>query len=208
MSSESKRKRYWARAVIASEFFYCLKPNGAHLALARLEAQGYVSGIITQNVDRLHQAAGSKNVTELHGHSGSVVCLSCAAEYSRREYHSRLGNLNQQWYKENANIDNPILRADGDAELSEANFETFKVLGCELCSGVLMPKIVFFGGSVPPAVKEKTSKLVEAADKLLVVVSIFRVFACHAEGSDVALAVFNASMQGFQRCGVLQFQAV
>lgn len=169
--SESKRKRYWARAVVASDFFYRLKPNAAHFALAQLEAQGFISAIITQNVDRLHQAAGSKNVTELHGHSGSVVCLNCAAEFPRQQYQSRLGEVNKQWYQENADMDDPVLRADGDAELSQADFESFQVLGCELCGGVLMPKIVFFGGTVPLAVREKATRLVTACERLLVVVS-------------------------------------
>lgn len=173
INSEARRKRYWARAVAGSRYFYSVKPNRGHKALTVLEKKGLVTAIITQNVDRLHQAAGSKRVVELHGHSGGIRCLTCETEYSREGYHEHLRDANRAWFEGQAI---PDIRADGDADLIDKDFSSFQVLPCTNCGGVVMPTIVFFGGTVPQEVKQHTSSLVSQADKLLVVGSSVSVF--------------------------------
>mmetsp|Transcript_2714 Transcript_2714/g.3886 ORF Transcript_2714/g.3886 Transcript_2714/m.3886 type:complete len:298 (-) Transcript_2714:950-1843(-) len=166
--SELLRKRYWARAIVAAGFFKDAQPNIGHTSLAKLESKGYVSSIITQNVDRLHQRGGSKNVLELHGHTGGVRCRSCETEFSRSEYHKTLEYVNRDWMTEHLPEQNPDLRADGDADLVVEDFNEFHLPGCQICDGVLMPTIVFFGGNVPERVREESFRQVRAASKLLV----------------------------------------
>ena len=165
------RRRYWARATLGWERFSKARPNPAHRALAALERAGRVAGVITQNVDRLHQAAGSARVVELHGALADVVCLDCSGREHRVDLQARLLCANPGWLQLAAGS-NP----DGDADLAPGYVADFQVVGCGTCGGTLKPEVVFFGGSVAAPVLASAWALFEEATALLVVGSSLAVF--------------------------------
>jgi NAD+-dependent protein deacetylase sirtuin 4 len=171
LSDPLVRRRYWARATLGWERFSKARPNRAHRALAALERAGAVAGIITQNVDRLHQAAGSARVVELHGALAEVICLDCGVRELRAHLQARLLAKNPGWLEDPA-----ALTPDGDAELPAARVADFEVVGCRTCSGTLKPEVVFFGGSVAPPVLASAWELFGEATALLVVGSSLAVF--------------------------------
>jgi len=185
------RRRYWARATLGWQRFSGARPNAAHRALAALEGHGLLRGIITQNVDRLHQAAGSRNIVELHGALADVLCLECGAREDRGDLQARLLAANPGW------LERAITEApDGDAELSAEEVAGFQVVGCPHCAGTQMPDVVFFGGSVPQAKVAAAWKLVDGADVLLVVGSSLAVysgwrFARGARERGIPIAIVN-----------------
>lgn len=157
------RRRYWARSHLGWRTFGRARPNAGHRAVAAFGRHGLLSGVITQNVDSLHQAAGSEGVVELHGSLDRVVCLSCGASGSRRELARRLEAANPGFEPVVAGI-NP----DGDADLTDEQVQDFRVLPCTLCGGVLKPDVVFFGEAVPPQRVEHCRELVRESAALLV----------------------------------------
>ncbi|MBM4360087.1 MAG: NAD-dependent protein deacetylase [Deltaproteobacteria bacterium] len=165
------RRRYWARSVLGWERFRAARPNPTHHALARLERSGLVTGVVTQNVDRLHHAAGSRRVVELHGALAEVRCLDCAAFESRDALQLRLRARNP-WLLDRGEE----LRPDGDVELDGAAIDRFEVADCTECGGVLMPNVVFFGGTVARSVVDEAMGHVESAAALLVLGSSLTVF--------------------------------
>jgi NAD-dependent deacetylase sirtuin 4 len=169
--SAALRQRYWARAALGWDRIRSAAPNPGHLALARLEASGSLQGVVTQNVDRLHHAAGSRNVIELHGALAEVRCLACAAIHPRDEVQARLLEANRGW------LDRDVQFApDGDADLPDGALEGFVVVGCPTCGGVLQPNVVFFGDSVPRPVVERSFAMVEQAEVMLVAGTSLAVF--------------------------------
>jgi NAD-dependent SIR2 family protein deacetylase len=139
-------------------------PNVCHHALARLEQSGQVSLLATQNVDGLHQAAGSRRVIDLHGRIDRVICLSCRRGGRRGDWQRRLEDLNVEW----TTLEAP--RApDGDADLDEVDFARFEVPACPSCGGTVKPDVVFFGESVPPWRHAQANAALETSDALLVV---------------------------------------
>lgn len=164
------RRRYWARAVVGWRRFRLARPNAGHEALVRLEGAG-LAGLITQNVDRLHHAAGSRRVVELHGALHEVRCLSCSARTPREALQARLEATNPAFADRAAE-----LAPDGDAELPAELVAGFQVAACEACGGALKPDVVFFGEAVPAARKAEARALLHAADALLVVGSSLAVF--------------------------------
>jgi NAD-dependent SIR2 family protein deacetylase len=169
--SADVRRRYWARATVGWERFAGCRPNAAHDALARLEATGRVVGVITQNVDRLHQAAGARRVVELHGALAEVVCLGCGVLAPRADVHARLLEENAGWLAGAARV-----APDGDAEVAAERVSEFRVVDCGQCGGVLKPHVVFFGGSVAPPTLAAAWGLFEEADALLVLGSSLAVY--------------------------------
>jgi NAD+-dependent protein deacetylase sirtuin 4 len=165
------RQRYWARATLGWGRFSGARPNGAHRALAALEDAGRLAGIITQNVDGLHQAAGSHRVVELHGALAQVVCLGCGAPEPRARVQARLVDENPDWLGR-AVTPTP----DGDAELAEDAVAGFRVVACLRCGGVLKPNVVFFGGAVGEPTMEAAWSLLAQAEVLLVLGSSLAVF--------------------------------
>ncbi|MFE9017147.1 NAD-dependent protein deacetylase [Streptomyces sp. NPDC007808] len=157
------RRRYWARSHLGWRTFGRARPNAGHRAVAAFGRHGLLSGAITQNVDGLHQAAGSQDVLELHGTLARVVCLSCGAFSPRRELARRLEEANPGFEPVAAGI-NP----DGDADLTDAQVGGFRVVPCALCGGILKPDVVFFGEAVPPQRVEHCRELVDSAASLLV----------------------------------------
>ena len=170
------RQRYWARATLGWERFKDARPNAAHLALAALEESGLVTGVITQNVDRLHHRAGSRRVVELHGALADVRCLACAGHEPRAELQERLLAANPEWLARAAEELERAVRPDGDAELGPETIATFAVVDCRLCGGPLKPEVVFFGGTVPEATLAPAWQMLESAEALLVVGSSLTVY--------------------------------
>jgi NAD-dependent deacetylase sirtuin 4 len=171
VGSEAARRRYWARSFVGWQRVAAAKPNEGHQALARLETAGHVTGLITQNVDGLHQAAGSKRVLELHGSLAAVRCLACGAVSSRRTFQTALLARNPAMSARALEI-----APDGDAELPEEVEAGFNVPACTHCGGVLKPDVVFFGENVPKARVLLAYGLLERADALMVVGSSLSVF--------------------------------
>jgi NAD-dependent SIR2 family protein deacetylase len=171
MTSQAARQRYWARALVGFRALQDARPNAAHHSLAGLEASGHVMGVITQNVDGLHQRAGSRNVIDLHGRADMVRCMRCHAKRMRHDLHAELMARNPQWSTRGA-----LAGPDGDADL-ESDFSGFEVPSCSRCgAGIWKPDVVFFGDSVPRDSVERAFALLEASDALLVVGSSLMVF--------------------------------
>jgi NAD+-dependent protein deacetylase sirtuin 4 len=171
---EAARVRYWARSAVGWPRFSAARPNAAHAALAELEAAGVVAGIITQNVDGLHHAAGSRRVVELHGSLACVRCLGCGATTTRGAFQDRLLAMNAEWARR---MDGQVQAApDGDAELPAWAMERFAVPACEACGGMMKPDVVFFGENVPAGVVEDAWRLFGEGDVLLVAGSSLTVY--------------------------------
>jgi NAD-dependent deacetylase sirtuin 4 len=167
------RQRYWARATIGWARFRSAEPNAAHRALAALEAAGPLAGVITQNVDRLHQRAGSRRVVELHGALATVLCLGCGAGEGRDGVQARLLEANPGWLETASETQ---LRPDGDSELPGDLVAAFAVVGCRVCGGELKPDLVFFGGTVAEPTLAAAWELFGRAEALLVVGSSLTVY--------------------------------
>lgn len=162
-AADGARRRYWARSHLGWRTFGRARPNAGHRAVAAFGRHGMLAGVITQNVDGLHQAAGSEGVVELHGSLDRVVCLSCGAVGPRRELARRLEEANAGFEPVAARL-NP----DGDADLTDGQVGDFRVVPCAQCGGVLKPDVVFFGESVPARRVEHCRALVDGASSLLV----------------------------------------
>ena len=165
------RRRYWARSLVGWPRIAQAQPNAAHRALAALEAQGRCSQLLTQNVDGLHQAAGSRAVIDLHGRLDAVVCLGCGASSSRADVQRRLAEANPAWAGLAAGA-----APDGDADLEDRDFATFQVPACDACGGMLKPDVVFFGENVPRARVDAAMAGLAQADAMLVVGSSLMVY--------------------------------
>ena len=165
------RRRYWARSLVGWPRIAQAQPNAAHRALAALEAQGRCSQLLTQNVDGLHQAAGSRAVIDLHGRLDAVVCLGCCASSSRADVQRRLAEANPAWAGLAAGA-----APDGDADLEDRDFATFQVPACDACGGMLKPDVVFFGENVPRARVDAAMAGLAQADGMLVVGSSLMVY--------------------------------
>ena len=157
------RQRYWARSQLGWRLIARAEPNDGHRAVAALQARGALSGVVTQNVDGLHQAGGATDVVELHGNLDRVVCLGCLGRSPRTELDQRLTAANASWSAV-AGAVNP----DGDVVLDEAAVASFRVVDCDSCGGVLKPDVVFFGENVPPAKVRHCYDLVERSRSMLV----------------------------------------
>lgn len=165
------RRRYWARSHLGWHLMAQARPNAGHVAVGELERSGVVAGVITQNVDGLHQAGGSDAVIDLHGRLDRVVCLSCRALSGRRRLDDRLREANLDW-QGRALAMNP----DGDVDLADAHLDGFATVDCEECGGVLKPDVVYFGESVPHERVEQAHAWVEASTALLVLGTSLHVF--------------------------------
>ncbi len=185
------RRRYWARATVGWARFRGAEPNDGHRALAAMERAGVLTGLVTQNVDRLHQRAGQATVIELHGALADVRCLACGAHEDRETLQHRLLVLNPQWVERTAE-----LAPDGDAELPLEVVRAFRVADCLHCGGALKPDVVFFGGNVARAVVDAAYAVVEQSEALLVVGTSLTVFSGYrfvrrAAEKGIAVAIVN-----------------
>jgi NAD-dependent SIR2 family protein deacetylase len=170
LASEPVRQRYWARSMAGWPAVANARPNIAHDALARLESAGRLQRLVTQNVDGLHQRAGSSRVVELHGNLEAVVCLGCGALHSRAWIQRTLESLNPEFQAATATT-----AADGDADI-ERDLEAFQVPHCSRCAGVLKPNVVFFGEGVPRERVDDAVAALKHADAMLVIGSSLMVY--------------------------------
>lgn len=197
--SADARVRYWARSAAGWARFSGARPNPGHRALARLEGRGVVRGIITQNVDGLHHAAGSRAVVELHGSLARVRCLDCGDAVDRDAVQARILALNSAWserLRRSLEDGAAAMAPDGDVELPDSALEHFRVPACEGCEGVLKPDVVFFGENVPRPRVEEAWRLFDAAEVLLVAGSSLAVwsgrrFVDRARKQGVPIAIIN-----------------
>jgi NAD-dependent SIR2 family protein deacetylase len=186
------RHRYWARSYLGWRSIATARPNAGHRAVAALQMCGRVRGIVTQNVDGLHQAGGAVDVIELHGGLDRVVCLDCGTRESRFAIDARLRAANPHFDAHVATV-NP----DGDAELADADLAKFRMVACAGCNGdMVKPDVVFFGENVPKQRVVSCFELVESASALLVlgssltVMSGFR-FVRRAAAIGLPVAIVN-----------------
>lgn len=192
ISGAAARQRYWARSHRGWRHVAGAAPNAGHHAVAELERRGLLAGIITQNVDGLHQAAGAREVVELHGNLARVRCLGCGQRTPREELDQRLRAANPGWDAEITAI-NP----DGDAVLPDEQVTRFRVVDCAACGGLLKPDVVFFGENVPPARVTGCYELVSQARALVVLGSSLTVmsgyrFVRQAAKRSIPVAIVNS----------------
>lgn len=192
MKSHLGRQRYWARSLVGFRLLAHASPGRAHQTLAELEAQGFIEGIITQNVDRLHQKAGSRRVVDLHGRADLVRCMQCNLLVRRHVLHDHLATLNPDWVGLKAEI-----APDGDAYLEDVDFSDFRLPDCPRCGhGILKPDVVFFGDNVPRWRLARAMSMLDGSQALLVVGSSLMVFsgfrfARHAASKGMPLVCIN-----------------
>jgi len=189
--SAAGRRRYWARSHLGWRTIARADPNAGHHAVAALRAGGFLAGVITQNVDGLHRAAGTADAVELHGNLDRVVCLGCRRTGPREELDRRLRAANPGFTATAARI-NP----DGDVDLADEDVRDFRVVDCAACGGVLKPDVVFFGENVPPPRVRQCYRLVDEARAVLVLGSSLTVmsglrFVRHAAKAGKPVVIVN-----------------
>ena len=186
ISSPGVRARYWARSALGFGRLSGASPNAAHAALAALEHGGYLAGVVTQNVDRLHQRAGTTRLIELHGTVHEVECLSCGVwRGSRADVQAAIERENASWMGEWRAA--AAARPDGDVELPPSAVEAFRIPACPHCGAVhLKPRVVFHGGSVPAEVTVAAAALTATADTLLVLGTTLTTFSAFRLVRDAA----------------------
>jgi NAD-dependent SIR2 family protein deacetylase len=185
------RRRYWARSQLGWRHVARAAPNDGHHAVATMQERGHLTGVVTQNVDGLHQAGGARSVVELHGNLDLVVCLGCGERTSRDDLDVRLRAANPDWEARVTAV-NP----DGDVTIADAEVERFATVDCASCGGVLKPDVVFFGENVPPEKVEHCYGLVERSRALLVLGSSLTVmsglrFVKRAAASGIPVGIVN-----------------
>ncbi|GAA1597246.1 NAD-dependent protein deacetylase [Actinoplanes couchii] len=185
------RRRYWARSHLGWRTIGDARPNDGHRAVARLQKNGLLAGVITQNVDGLHQEAGARDVNELHGNLGRIVCLDCRDLSGRTELEERLTAANPGFAAVATSV-NP----DGDVELDESEEAGFRVVDCRACGGMLKPDVVYFGETVPADRVSRAFATVAAARTLLVLGSSLTVmsgrrFVLRAVRDGIRVAIVN-----------------
>jgi NAD-dependent SIR2 family protein deacetylase len=188
------RRRYWARSHLGWGLIARARPNAGHRAVARLQQLGTLRGVITQNVDGLHAAAGATGVVELHGNLDRVVCLGCGRGSSRGELDRRLRAANPDW-----NAEVTAVNPDGDVALPEEQLRSFRPVDCSACGGVLKPDVVYFGETVPATRVQQCVELVDGAGALLVLGSSLHVmsgyrFVLQAAKLGIPVAIVNAGV--------------
>jgi NAD-dependent SIR2 family protein deacetylase len=169
--SAQARQRYWARSMLGWRTMAGAQPTAPHHALAQLERAGRIVQLVTQNVDGLHQAAGSQSVVDLHGRIDTVCCLGCGARFPRRALQEELTARNPDWLALDARS-----LPDGDADLDGLDFAAFDVPNCPHCSGLLKPDVVFFGEGVPRERVAAVRDSLAQADAVLVAGSSLMVY--------------------------------
>ncbi len=180
--------RYWARSFVGWPRMAKSQPNAAHRTLAAWQG-GRLSQLLTQNVDGLHERAGSREVIDLHGRIDQVICLQCRALSARAVLQERLHEANPDWHGLEA-----ATAPDGDADLEGLDFSRFRVPSCAACGGMLKPDVVFFGENVPRDRYKRALDGLDAAQALLVVGSSLMVYSgfrfariAHEAGKPIAL---------------------
>jgi NAD-dependent SIR2 family protein deacetylase len=191
------RQRYWARNHIGWSHLKRADPNDGHFALAKLESRGLLTGLITQNVDRLHEDAGSVNVVDLHGRFDQVVCLTCTRRFSRRLIAGLLEELNPGFLEDAVAAGVVEMAPDADATVEDSQLiESFVVAHCPACGGILKPDFVYFGENVPKDRVERAYAMVDEGSALVVAGSSLAVmsglrFVRHAAKQEKPVVIIN-----------------
>ncbi|HKB53428.1 MAG TPA: NAD-dependent protein deacetylase [Ramlibacter sp.] len=222
--SEEIRRFYWARSYRGWPRFAAARPNDAHRAIAELEARGGLHFLITQNVDDLHEEAGSRHFVQLHGRNRVVVCLGCHSEFPRDAMQERIGAMNPDGVANAAGLvaDEAEFAPDGDAAVVREAVRGFRIPACERCGGVLKPHVVFFGESVPQERVAVAMQRLDEADALLVAGSSLTVwsgfrFVKRAAERGLPIAIVNigttrgdalATLKIEARCGTVLSDAI
>lgn len=198
------RQRYWARSLVGWAMFQQARPNAAHRAVTLLEDRGRVDLVITQNVDRLHQEAGSKSVIDLHGRADRVVCLDCGALTSRGAWQVQLEKRNPAFTQLLAEV-----QPDADANLGDIEYARFRVPDCTKCGGIVKPEVIFFGDIVPKERVEAAMIRVLAANALLVCGSSLMVYSgyrfCRA-AAEAGLPIVAVNLGSTRADGLLSLK--
>jgi NAD-dependent SIR2 family protein deacetylase len=184
------------------------QPNAAHVALARLQAAGHVPTLVTQNVDGLHQRAGSRAVIDLHGRIDAVRCLACGALSSREAVQAQLAARNPEW----THAVEAAIAPDGDADLDAIDTTAFVAPHCDTCEGLLKPDVVFFGENVPRDRVFDAQAALQASDAMLVVGSSLMVysgyrFALRAREGGLPLAILTSGTTRADAIATLKLDA-
>jgi len=210
VGDEAFRRHYWARNHVGWRHVHRAQPNAGHRALAALERRGVVLGIITQNVDLLHEDAGSRHVIDLHGRYDRVVCLSCRTVISRAEMAERLDAFNPGFVEAVGEVGDVEIAPDADAVIEQTS--GFVVPDCAVCGGMLKPDIVYFGETVPRERVERAYALVDAGEALLVAGSSLAVqsglrFVRHAAKDGKPVVIVNRGATRGDRYAVITLDA-
>ncbi|UHQ19285.1 NAD-dependent protein deacetylase [Lysobacter sp. KIS68-7] len=187
------RARYWARSLAGWPMVSRARPNAAHRALAELQARGRIARLVTQNVDGLHQRAGSVDVLDLHGRIDAVRCLACDARVAREDVQAQLIACNPEWTHA---VEEAAIAPDGDADLDAIDTTAFVAPRCAACGGLLKPDVVFFGENVPRTRVDAAQQALQASDAMLVAGSSLMVysgyrFALKAREAGLPLALLS-----------------
>lgn len=192
LSGPEMRRRYWARNHLGWHRVHTAEPNAGHHAAARLQRRGLLSGLITQNVDLLHERAGSRRVVDLHGAYDRVICLSCGTVSDRGDLDRRLTRLNPGFVEHVESLGE--VRANPDADVEFDATGSFHFAACAVCGGILKPDVVFFGETVPAgrvgeayAIVDEASALLVAGSSLAVMSGLRFVHHAHKAGKPVVI---------------------
>lgn len=204
MASSDARRRYWVRSAVGWETFAAARPNDGHRAVTRLQQLGLVSHVVTQNVDGLHQRAGTRDVQELHGSLAWVRCVACGQREERGAFQARLREINPTLPTR------AVLLADGDAEVAQEAESRMVLVRCLRCgSDAMKPDVVMFGESVDPSVVDEQYAQLARARAVLVLGSSLKVMsgyrfvlAAFRRGAPVAL-VGLGDMRGEERADLV-----
>ena len=173
VGSEAIRRRYWARSMLGFPLMAHAEPNAAHHALSVLEARARLSLLVTQNVDGLHRLAGTRKLVDLHGRLDQVRCLGCEALTERAALQSELEARNPEFVHASHAV---TAKPDGDAELSDVDYQRFQVVPCAACGGMLKPHVVFFGENVPAERVTRSMATLERSRSMLIIGTSLMVF--------------------------------
>ena len=209
--SVEERRRYWARSHLGWQAIRTAKPNSSHRAVTSLQQAGWLTGVVTQNVDGLHTTAGTRGVIDLHGRLDAVACLGCGRRRPRVEIALRLDAVNPGFRQAVAD-QVAIVRPDGDVVLPDEVVAEFNVVDCRRCGGTLKPDVVFFGEAVPRNRFQRALGLLASSSALLVLGSSLTVgsgyrFVTAAVHADLPVAIVNRGNTRGDRCATLKIDA-
>ncbi|NQD86780.1 NAD-dependent protein deacetylase [Paenarthrobacter sp. CM16] len=197
IGSEANRRRYWARNHLGWSHLRHADPNAGHAAVAQMERRGLLTGLITQNVDRLHEDAGSVNVVDLHGRFDQVVCLENGHIFSRGLVAAILEEINPGFIEAASESGLVEMAPDADATVEDPELITSFIMAvCPRCGGTLKPDFVYFGENVPKDRVERAYAMVDHAEALLVAGSSLTVqsglrFVRHAAKAEKPVVIIN-----------------
>ena len=170
ISKKTARQQYWLRSFNGWPAFSAAIPSASHLAITKLEKNNFLKTVVPQNVDRLHQKAGTKKVIDLHGRLDEVTCMKCHCVFEREAIQSKLKTMNPFLLQANN------MAPDGDADVNQELTHAIAIPTCDQCEGILKPNVVFFGDNVEKPVVDSIYNCIDESDGLLIIGSSLKVF--------------------------------